>query len=84
MNLEQFLSEFFLEAARQSLDKLPVHWYGTYNAIALYCSHPHYSPFLPCPDFCTQERKDKFIRELLERGYPLPLKPQLTEEHEDE
>ena len=75
-SLEQFLCEFILAAAGKSMHKLPMNWYGTYNALSLYCDHPHYSPFLPLPKFAdgrlmvTEVEREELIKKLINRGLP--------------
>ena len=70
MDLERFVCKTILEAAKWQMSKLPLCWFGTYNALALYCDHPSYSPFLPLPQYCGKEERRKNIDELINRKPP--------------
>jgi len=68
MTFEQFICELVVHGSKRK--KLPICWHGTFNAIHLYCTHPHYSPFLPAGDYCSEEEKRKNIEALINRPPP--------------
>ncbi|KKN65611.1 hypothetical protein LCGC14_0479270 [marine sediment metagenome] len=74
--MEEFICSFIYEASRRALGRLPICWFGTYNALSLYLFHPWYSPFVALPKFhdgrlmlTESERKENSL-DLINRGIP--------------
>jgi hypothetical protein len=70
MDIEYYVCSFLKEASLRAMDKLPHIWWGTYNALDLYCNHLHYSPFLPTSEYMTAAEKEETILSLINRGIP--------------
>lgn len=70
MNLEEFVCQFIRAAAFDSMSKFPLNWFGTYNALSLYCGHSHYSPFMPLDKYMTYREREENITKLINRGIP--------------
>lgn len=68
--MEQFICEWLLEVFSANMWKLPIGWFGTYNALALYCRHPAYCPSLPLPSYLSASGRDDNIERLIGRGIP--------------
>lgn len=43
---EYWALSLFCQAVRLSLRRLPLYYFGAYNALSLYLEHPSYSPFV--------------------------------------
>lgn len=71
-NLERYLLYFVVFASREKRKKLPMYWYGLFNAIDLYLHHQHYSPFLPLSPYVTEEERVKNAEGLI-REYNLKI-----------
>lgn len=68
--VEYLLCGLIKAAAVEAVQKLPLYWFGTYNALDLYLGHPHYSPFMELPKNWSKEKRTKWIQALVDRKPP--------------
>jgi hypothetical protein len=68
--VEYLLLGLIKAAAVDAVQKLPLYWMGTYNALDLYMGHPDYSPFMERNTYCSEERREKWIQSLVTRESP--------------